>query len=482
MTIGLPAAADAETQALDHERSQTAFERAVRVMPGGVSSPVRAFGAVGGTPVFVKEADGCRVTDVDGNEYVDYVASYGPLIAGHANERILAAISKAAGKGTTFGCPTVAEIELAEVIVSALPGVDMVRFVNSGTEAAMSAIRLARAATGREKLIKCVGCYHGHVDALLVEAGSGAMQHGHPSSPGVTEAIVRNTLLVPYNDLAAARAAFEANPGEVACFAVEPIAGNMGLVKPADGYLAGLRELCDEFGAMLLFDEVMTGFRVAWGGAQTLYGVKPDLTCLGKVIGGGLPAAAYCGPRKVMEMVSPVGPVYQAGTLSGNPLAMAAGLATLDILRDDGDGEDDAPSAYDLLEATGASLEAGLKKAAARHGVPLTVNRVGSMIGLYLTAEHDTPVEDFAAVTSTDARRFATFFHAMLENGVMIAPSRFESLFVGLAHTPEDVAHTLAAADAAFEAVAASSTPAVGDDSTEREAGGDADATPAVGG
>ena len=442
---------EVESPTLNLEKSEAAFERALKVMPGGVSSPVRAYGAVGGTPPFIKSAQGCRVTDLDGNEYVDYVGSYGPLIAGHANERILAAVSKAAGKGTTYGCPTVAEIELAETIADALPGTEMVRFVNSGTEAAMSAIRLARAATGRNKLIKCVGCYHGHVDALLVEAGSGAMQHGHPSSPGVPESIVQNTLLVPYNDLAAARQVFESNQGEVACFAVEPIAGNMGLVKPAEGYLAGLRELCDEFGAMLLFDEVMTGFRVDYGGAQTLYGVRPDLTCLGKVIGGGLPAAAYCGPRETMELVSPVGSVYQAGTLSGNPLAMAAGLATLDILRGE---EEDAVSPYELLEETSASLADGLIEAAARHDVPLTINRVGSMIGLYLTDAPDTPVEDFAAVMATDGRRFATFFHAMLNAGVMLAPSRFESLFVGLAHTPDDVAHTVSAADAAFAAVA----------------------------
>lgn len=430
-------------------RSEAAFARARKVMPGGVSSPVRAFGAVGGTPHFIRSAEGCRIEDIDGNEYIDYVGSYGPLIAGHANERVLAAISKAAGRGTTYGSPTLSEVELAEVIASALPGTEMVRFVNSGTEATMSAIRLARAATGRDRIIKCVGCYHGHVDALLVEAGSGALQHGHPSSPGVPEDLVRNTLLVPYNDLEAARRAFELNQGEVACFAVEPVAGNMGLVKPKEGYLQGLCALCDEFDALLLFDEVMTGFRVAWGGAQTLYGVQPDLTCLGKVIGGGLPAAAYCGPSHLLEQVSPTGPVYQAGTLSGNPLAMAAGLATLEILRDRGEDGDEA-SAYDILEQTSAALESGLLQAARAHDVPLTINRVGSMLGLYLTASPDQPVEDFDAVTATDARRFATFFHAMLENGVMIAPSRFEALFVSLAHLPDDIDKTIEAAEAAF--------------------------------
>ena len=423
-------------------------------MPGGVSSPVRAFGAVGGTPVFIKSGQGCMIEDVDGNTYVDYVASYGPLIAGHANERVLAAISKVAGRGTTFGCPTVAEIELAETIVDALPSVEMVRFVNSGTEAAMSAIRLARAATGRTKIIKCIGCYHGHVDALLVEAGSGALQHGHPSSPGVTDAIVQNTLLVPFNDLETARKVFEANRDEIACFAVEPIAGNMGLVKPAEGYLLGLRELCDEFGALLLFDEVMTGFRVAWGGAQNLYGIKPDLTCLGKVIGGGLPAAAYCGSRKLMELISPTGDVYQAGTLSGNPLAMAAGSATLDILQDHGESGDE-PDAYALLESTASQLEAGLLQQAKKHAVPLTINRVGSMLGLYLTNAPDTPIDDFDAVQATDAERFRIFFHGLLQRGVMIAPSRFESWFVGLAHTPEAIEKTLEAADGAFADVAA---------------------------
>jgi glutamate-1-semialdehyde 2,1-aminomutase len=313
----------------------------------------------------------------------------------------------------------------------------------------MSAIRLARAATGRDKIIKCVGCYHGHVDALLVEAGSGAMQHGTPSSPGVTASLVSNTLLVDFNDIDGARRVFEENPDSVACFAVEPIAGNMGLVKPAEGYLEALRGLCTEFGAMLLFDEVMTGFRVAWGGAQNLYNVRPDLTCLGKVIGGGMPAAAYGGPRHIMEQVSPTGPVYQAGTLSGNPLAMAAGSTTLDILR--GDDETDP---YDQLERAGARLQRGLESAASEHGVPLTINRVGSMVGVYLTNEPDTPVSNFAAVTQTDARRFSIFFHALLAQGVMIAPSRFESWFIGLAHDDEAIDQTIEAAGRAFAAVA----------------------------
>ncbi len=450
------AAGDVADQPLSLSRSEEAFERARLVMPGGVSSPVRAFGAVGGSPVFIRDAEGCRVEDLDGNTYIDYVGSYGPLIAGHANERVLAAISKAAGRGTTYGAPTLLEVELAELIASALPGVEMVRFVNSGTEAAMSAIRLARGATGRRKIIKSIGCYHGHADALLVEAGSGAMTHGHPSSAGVPESLVEHSLLVPYNDLEAARRAFEGAPEDVACFIVEPIAGNMGLVKPQEGYLQGLRDLCTEFGALLIFDEVMTGFRVAWGGAQTLYGIQPDLTCLGKIIGGGLPAAAYCGPARLMELVSPTGPVYQAGTLSGNPMAMAAGLATLDILRDTGDDEEDPVSPYDLLEGVSAQLEAGLLEAANNRGVPMAINRVGSMVGVYLTRAPQTPVDDFAAVTDTDGERFARFFHELLGRGVMIPPSRFEAWFVSLAHTPDDIQLTIDAADAALAAIAQS--------------------------
>ncbi len=454
MTLGESAVTpEYQAHSRDLTRSDAAFVRARQVMPGGVSSPVRAFGAVGGTPIFIREAEGCRIEDLDGNSYLDYVGSYGPLIAGHANERILAAISRAAGRGTTFGCPTLAETELAEIIVSALPSAEMVRFVNSGTEATMSAIRLARAATRRTAVIKCIGCYHGHADAMLVEAGSGALTHGHPSSAGVPESLVQNTLLVPYNDLAAARRVFEQNRGQVACFIVEPIAGNMGLVKPKEGYLQGLRDLCTEFGALLVFDEVMTGFRVAWGGAQTLYGIKPDLTCLGKVIGGGLPAAAYAGTAALMELVSPTGPVYQAGTLSGNPLAMAAGLATLDILRDTGDGDTEA-TPYDLLESASAALETGLRGAATRQGMPLTVNRVGSMLGVYLTDLPDAPVEDFAAVSACDGERFARFFHAILDRGVMIPPSRFEAWFVSLAHRPEDIQQTLEAAESAFATVA----------------------------
>lgn len=416
-------------------------------MPGGVSSPVRAFKAVGGTPIFIREAQGCHVVDLDGNEYIDYVASYGPLIAGHANERVVAALSKAIGRGTSFGAPTEAETQLAQLIVSALPGMEMVRFVNSGTEAAMSALRLARAATGREKIVKCVGCYHGHADGLLVQAGSGALTLDVPSSPGVPARVAGDTLLVQYNDLAGAKALFEKDGARIAAFIVEPVAGNMGVVAPADGYLAGLRELCSQSGALLVFDEVMTGFRVAWGGAQVRYGVRPDLTCLGKVIGGGLPCAAYAGPRNLMEQVSPSGGVYQAGTLSGNPLAMAGGFATLDIMRE--------PEAYETLERQSAALADGLMAAARANDVPLALNRVGSMLTPFFVKRPGASVHDFASATAGDTQAYGIFFHAMLDNGVYLAPSQYEAMFVGLSHTDEIIEETLRAAKTAFAAVRA---------------------------
>jgi glutamate-1-semialdehyde 2,1-aminomutase len=428
--------------------SDAAFARAKKVLPGGVNSPVRAYKAVGGNPVFIKEGEGCRVTDVDGNVYVDYVMSYGPLIAGHANDRIVAAIGKAAGRGTCFGMPSEVETQLATRIADAFDSIDVVRFVNSGTEAAMSALRLARAATGRDVVIKCQGCYHGHVDGLLVEAGSGALTLGVPSSPGVPKAVASSTLIVAYNDLNAAKQAFENFPDQIACFAVEPIAGNMGVVLPREGYLQGLRELCTKHGTMLLFDEVMTGFRVAYGGAQTMYDVEPDLTCLAKVIGGGLPVGAYGGNRKVMSMVSPEGPVYQAGTLSGNPLAMSAGLAALDICQEEG--------IYDTLEAISSQLEASLKEVARDAGVPIAINRAGSMIGLFFTQNTGDTVTDFASATACDTRKFATFFHAMLDQGIMLAPSMFEAMFVSLAHDPQAIEQTIDAARVGFEKVARS--------------------------
>jgi glutamate-1-semialdehyde 2,1-aminomutase len=423
--------------------SQAAFARARKVMPGGVSSPVRAFKAVGGTPLFIKEAQGCHVTDIDGHAYIDYVGSYGPMIVGHAHERVVAALCKAIGRGTSYGAPTESETHLASEIIAALPSMQMVRFVNSGTEATMSAIRLARAVTGREKIVKCIGCYHGHVDALLVQAGSGALTLGTPSSPGVPASITSSTILAHYNDLDSAAEVFDKYGTEIACFLVEPVAGNVGLIPPAPGYLPGLRALCDKQGALLIFDEVMTGFRVAWGGAQGLYEVRPDITCLGKIIGGGLPVGAYGGSRTIMSHVSPEGPMYQAGTLSGNPIAMAAGLSTLEILKE--------PGAYETLEARSDQLQQGLMRAAKKAGVPLAVNRVGSMLGMYFIKQDGDSVANYAQACAADSERFATFFHAMLDRGVYLAPSQFEALFVGLAHTSEVIDQTIEAAAEAFD-------------------------------
>jgi glutamate-1-semialdehyde 2,1-aminomutase len=433
-----------ESSSSSRPKSAAAFARAKVVMPGGVSSPVRSFRGVGGTPVFIVEGEGCLVKDVDGNSYIDYIASYGPLIAGHQNERVVAALSKAIGRGTSFGMPTDYETQLATLIISALPAVEMVRFVNSGTEATMSAIRLARAATGRDLIVKCIGCYHGHADGLLVEAGSGALTLGSPSSPGVPKSIAAGTISAHYNDLADARAVFEKYPGQIAAYLVEPVAGNMGCVPPADGYLEGLRQLCDEHGALLIFDEVMTGFRVAWGGAQVRYNIKPDITCLGKVIGGGLPCAAYAGPKRLMELVSPAGNVYQAGTLSGNPLAMAGGMATLEVMQEDG--------AYETLERLSAMLAGGLVEAAKTAGVPIAMNRVGSMLTPFFVKNPGDEVKNFAQATAGNTAAFNRFFHAMLDNGVHLPPSQYEAWFVGLAHTEKHIGQTIAAAEKAFEA------------------------------
>src|SRR3954447_20081940 len=374
--------------------SEASFAKAKKVMPGGVSSPVRAFNAVGGTPVFIKEAEGAIVTDIDGNKYIDYVGSYGPMIVGHTNERVVAALSKAIGRGTSYGAPTEYETQLAGMITSALPAMEMVRFVNSGTEATMSAIRLARAATKRDLVVKCIGCYHGHVDSLLVQAGSGALTLGTPSSPGIPETTTRSTVSVAYNDLDAARKLFAQYSKEIAAFIVEPVAGNMGVVLPSSGYLSGLRELCDKHGAMLVLDEVMTGFRVAWGGAQVKYRVRPDITCLGKVIGGGLPVGAYAARRELMEMVSPAGPVYQAGTLSGNPLAMHAGITTLEILKE--------PGSYETLEERSERLEKGLQEAAAASNMPVAINRVGSMLTVFFVRSAGKKVTNYNDATSSN--------------------------------------------------------------------------------
>jgi glutamate-1-semialdehyde 2,1-aminomutase len=426
-----------------YAQSASIFARAQQLMPGGVSSPVRAYKAVGCDPIVIRSGKGAIVTDVDGNEFIDYVCAYGPLILGHAPDAVLAAISKAAARGTSFGMPTEAENTLAELVIDRFPSCEKVRFVNSGTEAAMSAIRLARAATAREKIVKCTGCYHGHSDSLLVQAGSGATTLGVPSSPGVPPSITSNTLLIPYNDLDSLRKLLERQATEIACIVVEPIAGNMGCVPPLPGYLQGLRDLCDRFDVLLLFDEVMTGFRVSRGGAQALYQIKPDLTCLGKVIGGGLPCAAYGGRADLMQLVAPQGPVYQAGTLSGNPLAMAAGIATLQALDD--------PALYDQLDRTTAALVDGLAKAAKLAAVPVQLTRVGSMLGLFFS---DQPIHNYEQALRCRTDRFAAFFRTMLDQGVVLAPSQYEAWFVSTEHDEAVIKRTLAAAAKAFAAAA----------------------------
>jgi glutamate-1-semialdehyde 2,1-aminomutase len=424
-------------------KSKRLFERAKRVIPGGVNSPVRAFGSVGMTPRFLRRGRGARVWDADGNAYIDYVGSWGPLVLGHADPGVLRAVRKAAERGTSFGAPTLLEIELAEAIRDALPSCEQVRMVSSGTEASMSAIRLARAATGRSRVLKFEGCYHGHVDGLLVGAGSGVATLGIPGSPGVPAAYSELTVQAPYNDLAAARAAFERWGSELACAIVEPVAGNMGLVLPRPGFLEGLRALCDRHRALLIFDEVITGFRVAWGGAQERLGVVPDLTCLGKIVGGGLPAAAYGGRRELMQQLAPTGLVYQAGTLSGNPLAMAAGLETLRRLARKG--------TYPKLEERSQALAQGLSERAEAAGVELTSSAIGGLFGFFF---HPGPVENFADASRADAKRFRAFFAAMLEEGIYLAPSPFECGFVSLAHRRRDVDATLEAAGRALRRAA----------------------------
>ncbi len=408
--------------------SESLFEAAQRVIPGGVNSPVRAFKGVGGSPFFVARAEGAHIVDEDGRTYVDFLGSWGPLILGHAPPAVVEALAETARRGTSYGAPTAQEVEMAERITRAVPSMEMVRLVSSGTEAAMSAIRLARGATGRDLIIKFDGCYHGHADSLLVKAGSGGATFGVPDSSGVPAALAALTLALPFNDLEAVSRALEARRGEVAAVLVEPVAGNMGVVPPAPGFLAGLRELCTRHGTLLIFDEVITGFRVAFGGAQALYAVRPDLTCLGKIIGGGLPVGAYGGPRDLMSKVAPLGPVYQAGTLSGNPLAVAAGLATLRALED--------PVAYDRLERLGARFARGINEAAAAAGIPITVNRVGSMLTAFFS---EGPVTDYTSAKRADTARYARFFHGMLEGGVFLAPSQFEAAFVSLAHSEQDL-------------------------------------------
>jgi glutamate-1-semialdehyde 2,1-aminomutase len=431
---------------MNRERSHEIMERARRVLPGGVDSPVRAYRAVGGEPVVIAQGAGAMVTDVDGNEYIDYVGSFGPLILGHAHPAVVAAVREAAGLGTSFGAPTEAEAILAERIVEAVPSIEMVRFVNSGTEATMTALRLARAVTGRDLIVKFDGGYHGHADGLLASAGSGVATLGLPDSPGVPAAYAAQTIVVPYNNLDAVRAALEGHRGAVACIIVEPVAGNMGLVCAADGFLAGLRALCDEHGSLLVFDEVITGFRLGFGGAQALYGVRPDLTALGKVIGGGLPVGAYGGPRAMMERMAPAGDVYQAGTLSGNPLAMAAGRAQLTALAEH-------PDAYGRLEALGARLAMGLTEAARGAGIALAVSRAGSALTPFFG---DSVPTNYAEARNADTAAFARFHAAMLDRGVLLPPSQFECWFVSLAHDEVLIDRTVGAARAALaEAVGA---------------------------
>ena len=421
--------------------SKSLFEAACRRIPGGVNSPVRAFGGVGGEPFFVARGEGARIWDVEGRSYLDFLGSWGPLILGHAAPTVVAAVTEAAARGTSYGAPTALEVEMAEAITAAYASIELVRLVSSGTEAALSAIRVARGATGRELLLKFDGCYHGHSDSLLVKAGSGGATFSIPDSAGVPAPLAQLTLTAAFNDLDGVRAIFRERGRKIAAVIVEPVAGNMGVVPPRPGFLEGLRELTKAHDAVLIFDEVITGFRVAYGGAQELYGVQPDLTCLGKIIGGGLPVGAYGGSRSLMNHVAPLGAVYQAGTLSGNPLAVAAGLATLARLRD--------REVYRRLEALGSELERGLRDAAAKANVPLTVNRVGSMLTAFFC---DGAVTDYASAKRADTKRYARYFHAMLERGVFLAPSQFEAAFVSLAHTDADIA---LAGRAAAEALAA---------------------------
>ncbi|ADW75243.1 MULTISPECIES: glutamate-1-semialdehyde 2,1-aminomutase [Rahnella] len=421
-------------------KSESLFTQAQALIPGGVNSPVRAFSGVGGVPLFIARADGAFLFDADGKAYIDYVGSWGPMVLGHNNAEIRNAVIEAAERGLSFGAPTEMEVKMAELVTGLVPSMDMVRMVNSGTEATMSAIRLARGFTHRDKIVKFEGCYHGHADCLLVKAGSGALTLGQPNSPGVPADFAKHTLTCTYNDLDSVRAAFEQFPDDIACIIVEPVAGNMNCVPPLPEFLPGLRAICDEFGALLIIDEVMTGFRVALGGAQEYYDVMPDLTCLGKIIGGGMPVGAFGGRRDVMEALAPTGPVYQAGTLSGNPIAMAAGIACLTQVAQ--------PGVHQTLTERTTQLAEGLLDAAQKENIPFVVNHVGGMFGLFFTdAETVTCYQD---VMKCDVERFKKFFHLMLEEGVYLAPSAFEAGFMSLAHTPEDIQRTIDAARRCF--------------------------------
>lgn len=427
-----------------YQRSKTLLDKASEVIPGGVNSPVRAFKGVGGTPPFVSRAKASHLWDEDGNEYVDYVGSWGPMLFGHAPQFVVEALQEAVTRGTSYGAPTEAEIDLAELVVSLVPSIEMVRFVSSGSEATASAIRLARGATGRPKILKCAGCYHGSVDSLLVTAGSGVATLGIPETAGVPKSIAGETLVVEYNDFAGLEAAFEKHGSQIAAFILEPVAGNMGLVPPAPGYLQHARELTSRHGALLIFDEVISGFRLAAGGAQELYGVMPDLTCLGKIIGGGLPVGAYGASKDLMRKLAPVGPVYQAGTLSGNPLAMAAGAATLRQI------QSRRKTLYKELDQKGQRIADGLKNRFAQAGIPVQLHRLGSLFTAFFTKD---PVTDYPSAKKSNTAQFGRFFHAMLDRGIYLAPSQFECGFLSAAHTEEDITQTLQAAKEALKEV-----------------------------
>ena len=429
---------------LNLEKSAAAFAEAKKVIPGGVNSPVRSFRSAGGTPPFIAKASGSHIYDIDGNDYIDYIESWGPMILGHAHPVVTEALQKAILAGTSYGAPTLLETELAKLVTEAVPSIEMVRMVNSGTEATMSVLRLARAYTKRNKIIKFAGCYHGHHDSLLVKAGSGATTFGVPDSPGVPPSVADGTITVEYNDAEQLAAVFSRMGEEIAAVIIEPVPGNMGMVLPKEGYLEKVREIAEQYGALLIFDEVMSGFRVAYGGAQSVFGIKPDLTCLGKVIGGGLPVGAYGGRREIMEHIAPAGPVYQAGTLSGNPLAMTAGITTLKLISSEQDF-------YQKLTAKVQVLSSGIKAQAEKHGLTLQYHSLGSMMCIFFSEE---PVYDYESAKKSDIGAFNTYFHAMLEQGIYLAPSQFEAGFMSAAHSDADIAATIAASDNAFAKVA----------------------------
>ncbi len=421
---------------MDRDKSSILFKRSFRMIPGGVNSPVRACRSVGTEPVFIKRADGCMLVDEDNNSYIDYIGSWGPMILGHRHAFVIEAISSVLERGTGFGAPTDLEVKLAEMVIDAVPSVEMVRMVNSGTEATMSAIRLARGVTGRDLIVKFDGCYHGHADSLLVEAGSGVATLGIPGSPGVPKCFAENTVSIPYNNIESIQKIMGDQGDKIACVIVEPVAGNMGLVRPVNGFLETLRELTEKHGSLLIFDEVMTGFRVAYGGAQSVYGILPDISCFGKIIGGGLPVGAYGGREDVMDWIAPQGPVYQAGTLSGNPVAMAAGIATLSLIKEEG--------FYERLDEKTGYLAGGLKTAAENAGVPVSIDRAGSMMGLFFTGQK---VRNFEDAKTSDLEMFSTYYRGMLEKGNYLAPSQFEALFVSAAHTKDHLDRTIRAAE-----------------------------------